>query len=234
MLTLLLLATPLSLPADGESADVPGVGRVTAVGAGVYSGPLPEDWEAVRSLGFAAVVCVDTLAPDAEGVTHVPCSYSGLSPGLATLRLPEGTVYVHCHHGKYRGPAAAVFLARRRGLPDAVAWERLAGTVGKYAGLKRDAMASVEAIASRESDDGGVLRRSMAELDRAFDAEGVTPEQATVIEQAFREAARDPSASESLVAELRESERLAGRLVRGESVTAELAERCDRCHNRHR
>jgi len=54
----------------------------------------------------------------------------------------DGTTYVHCHHGKHRGPAAAAVICRglkNWSADDAMTWLKQAGTGAEYPGLYRDA-----------------------------------------------------------------------------------------------
>src|SRR5690606_19020075 len=54
------------------------------------------------------------------------------------IRDLPGPVYIHCHHGKHRGPAAAAAAAVNLGLvspAEAVAFMKTAGTADSYAGL---------------------------------------------------------------------------------------------------
>ena len=74
---------------------------------------------------------------------HIPIGYDGIPPEKALLfakaftSLP-GPFYVHCHHGKHRGPAACA-LARMMidgiGAEQAVAEMKEAGTDPRYRGL---------------------------------------------------------------------------------------------------
>ena len=78
---------------------------------------------AMRAVGFA----VKARAADAA-LTRV-------------MREATGSVYVHCHHGKHRGPAAAAICGRAAGSLDQAAATRLlelAQTSPDYDGLWRD------------------------------------------------------------------------------------------------
>ena len=225
----------VTLPEEGRAQDVAGLGRVVNIGCGVYAGPLPDDFSKLKAVGFNYVICVDSVRPESGEVpvTFRPTPYSGLSSDVRSLELPDaGQVYVFCHHGRHRGPAAAVWLARRRGLSAAAGRSRLtiAGTGAEYAGLWQDALGSTDVVEPpAESDGPSLLRRSMAEADHAFDADNLTSDRRTLLSQAFREAARDADVSQALREELLE----AADEAKSADVRA-VRERCTDCHQRYR
>lgn len=75
----------------------------------------------LAALGYKVVLSVDGAIPEVElaakyglRYVHVPIGYDGIPEEaakqiLATADL-DGPVYVHCHHGKHRGPCAAQLL----------------------------------------------------------------------------------------------------------------------------
>ncbi len=103
-------------------------------------------------LGVKTIVSVDGAKPDVAAArkhglryVHLPIGYDGVpAERVAQLTraaaLPDGRIFVHCHHGKHRGPAAAaVMCAATAGWSPAraEAWLRQAGTADEYAGLYR-------------------------------------------------------------------------------------------------
>ena len=103
-------------------------------------------------LGVKTIVSVDGAKPDVAAArkhglryVHLPIGYDGVpAERVAQLTraaaLPDGRIFVHCHHGKHRGPAAvAVMCAATSGWSPAraEAWLRQAGTADEYAGLYR-------------------------------------------------------------------------------------------------
>ena len=133
-----------------------GIENAYRLGPGLWSGGEPHGDAAFRALaaaGVRTVVSVDGAKPDLATAhrhglryVHVPIGYDGLSEdavaALAALTAtpPYGGVFVHCHHGKHRGPTAAAIMARAAGAWDASraeAWQRTAGTSGDYSGLYR-------------------------------------------------------------------------------------------------
>jgi protein tyrosine phosphatase (PTP) superfamily phosphohydrolase (DUF442 family) len=140
-------AKPVKVDADG----LPNLVRLTD---GLYSGGVPDGdtgFATLRKLGVRTVISVDGARPDVETAhkyglryVHIPFGYDGV-PDEQALRLARavrdlpGPVYIHCHHGKHRSPAAAA-VARlctdeRCDVADALAGMKLAGTDPHYTGL---------------------------------------------------------------------------------------------------
>jgi len=92
------------------------------VHAKVISGGQPDGeaaFQELHRLGVKTVISVDGAAPDLElakkyglRYVHLPHGYDGIpEPRVQELakavRDLEGPIYIHCHHGKHRSPAAA-------------------------------------------------------------------------------------------------------------------------------
>jgi protein tyrosine phosphatase (PTP) superfamily phosphohydrolase (DUF442 family) len=122
----------------------------------IGQGAQPEGEEAfknLKALGYTTILSVDGSTPEVElaakyGLTyaHVPIGYDGVAVSeqveiIKAVKESPGPVYVHCHHGKHRGPAAAM-IAREAldgvSCDDAVKALELSGTSKDYAGLYRD------------------------------------------------------------------------------------------------
>jgi len=169
-------APPSSPPAPALDpvlvGDRPGLRNVVRLTDTLYSGSSPEGaagFQSLQDLGVTTVVSVDGAVPDAATAkrfglryAHLPVGYDGIpaetAKALARVLAAaekDGPVYVHCHHGKHRGPAAAVAGLRcldgRCTAAHAVAVLRMAGTDPKYAGLYRD----VEAMTVDEAAKAG-------------------------------------------------------------------------------
>lgn len=126
--TLLVAGVCVSIDssAQGPQAEkVQGIEHLLELTPQLYSGARPQskaDFQQLQHLGIETVVCVDGIAPRQEQLNkynlkliHLPTSYSGFSNqtlrSLAYVANKEtGKVFVHCHHGKHRGPAAACVL----------------------------------------------------------------------------------------------------------------------------
>lgn len=139
-------------PGSKTTAEVHHV-PVLVAGPGLFSGPSPveaHDFEELKALGVKTIISVDGARPElelakAEGMryVHIPVGYHGVSRDqtLAIARaikdLP-GPVYVHCHHGKHRGPTAvatAAIALGRINTEQAVAFMTVAQTAPSYTGL---------------------------------------------------------------------------------------------------
>ena len=131
-----------------------GLHNVHRLGETLYSGSSPDEegaFESLARLGVKTIISVDGAPPDIEAArthgvryVHLPITYGSVPHetlvGLvrATREL-SGPIYVHCHHGLHRGPAAAVSLWRcldRHVTADqALATMKVIGTADKYQGL---------------------------------------------------------------------------------------------------
>jgi protein tyrosine phosphatase (PTP) superfamily phosphohydrolase (DUF442 family) len=152
MVSAIALAAPPAgrTPVRVEASHLPNAYRVTDQ---VISGGLPEGeiaFEELARLGVKTVISVDGMTPDVETArrhglryVHLPHGYDrvpvdrGKELAKAVAELP-GPVYIHCHHGKHRSPAAAAVACIEAGLldpQDALAVLATAGTNPNYAGL---------------------------------------------------------------------------------------------------
>ena len=169
------LAQDVSAPADAsqdstlqrlESQHLP---NLVQVHRKVISGGLPEGDAAFRELaarGIKTIISVDGAKPDVDAAkrfglryVHLPHGYDGVPEARvkelakAVRELP-GPIYVHCHHGKHRSPAAAAAACVAAGFTSpelAVPILELAGTSKNYRGLYRS-VESVQPIDPSELD----------------------------------------------------------------------------------
>lgn len=126
----------------------------------VISGGLPAGDAAfaeLKSLGVKTVISVDGATPDVERAkkyglryVHLPHGYDGIgqqrTKELAkAVRELEGPIYIHCHHGKHRSPAAASVACVAAGLispKEALPILEVAGTSESYRGLYESAQSA--------------------------------------------------------------------------------------------
>ena len=148
-------SAPPSLRDRGEGA---GILNFAEVAPGLLRGAQPEgeaSFALLASLGVRTALSVDGARPDVEGAAkhgiryvHLPMEYSSI-PREEQVRIARtakdaqsaGGLFVHCHHGKHRGPAAAAiaWMARDGAAPEAaVAEMKRAGTDPRYEGLYAD------------------------------------------------------------------------------------------------
>jgi hypothetical protein len=150
------------------------------------------DFALLAKMGIKTIVSVDGATPDVTAAkkhglryVHVPIGYGGMSrdqqvllyKAFTTLKSP---FYVHCHHGKHRGPAACAIglMGCEAWTPEQVVAEmKLAGTATKYAGLyaigsdfrkpTAEELAAVKEIP--EVTPAAPFTQAMVDLDDAFD-----------------------------------------------------------------
>jgi hypothetical protein len=142
-------------PTETTPRDYPGLHNVVGYHAGFVTGSLPEGdagFDSLAAMGVKTIVNVDGAPGDVERASargiryvHLPIGYNGFDePRRRELMraVRDGTrtggVYLHCHHGKHRAPAAAGAVAVGLGwLTPEAAIERMkiAGTGPNYQGL---------------------------------------------------------------------------------------------------
>ena len=221
-----------AIPVAHEAAGLHNLHRVSG---NLWSGSNPEGdagFASLRSLGIKTVISVDGAAPEVAiaakyglRYVHLPVGYDGIPRERAwelakAVRDLPGPVYVHCQHGKHRGPAAAaairLCLDHDFTPEQAEAWMRQAGTDPRYTGLfglpknlKRPTKAELDAA---PADFPAVARvaditRAMVAVDRTWDklktakaANWPEPVQsagdAVLLTEHYREAKRLPLSAE--------------------------------------
>lgn len=244
---------------DPVPIDQPGLNHAYRVSDRIYSGGSPEGeagFAELERLGVKTIISVDGAVPDVEAAArhgiqyvHLPIGYDGV-PRQRVLELAkaaqisEGPIYVHCHHGKHRGPAgvAAIMMSLdpRWDSDRAEAWLALAGTDPRYLGLWKlprllvpPTAEEIEQVPPSFPSVGtvGDLARLMVHVDvtldrlkLAKDAGWTTPKghadidpshEALMLIEHYREAARVDAAS-------RLGTEFVGLLNRAESTAAEL------------
>jgi protein tyrosine phosphatase (PTP) superfamily phosphohydrolase (DUF442 family) len=211
--------------------DQPGIHNLMKVSPQIYSGSEPhgeEGFASLEALGVKTVISVDGAKPQVEiakqyGIryVHIPIGYDGVpdeaGKSLArAVKEVDGPIYVHCHHGKHRGPAAAAVACVASGAlnnEDARKILERAGTSRDYPGLWRDVEAYVppadgaelpELVETATVDS---FTAAMAQVDRAFDnlkllrdakwmvpkdqPDLVPPQEALLLQEGLHEAARN-------------------------------------------
>ena len=177
--------------------DLPGIPNAVRHHAHVVSGGIPADdqaFRALQSLGVRTLISVDGAQPDAARArrfgmryVHLPHGYDGISKqrgmelAKAVRELP-GPIYIHCHHGKHRSPAAAAVACIATGLvrpEDGPTLLATAGTSPDYRGL----FASV--VQAARIDDSALrdlqvefrervplppMAEAMVEIEQVFDS----------------------------------------------------------------
>lgn len=223
----------------------------------IYSGGQPEGndaFESLEMLGIRTIISVDGAAPDVDTArlhnmryVHLPIGYDGVPAPRAlamikAVRDLPGPVFIHCHHGKHRGPAAAALCAvavDNWSREQALAWMSEAGTAPEYRGLYRsvkslgvptDEELKAAAVVWPEQATVSTLVENMIAVDHDWDRlkafrdadfetaedDPVTPAQsARELTERFRELARSTMAidrGEKFAAAAREAGQAADKL----------------------
>jgi cytochrome c556 len=190
---LLFLQPNFSAAQQEVPHEMPGLHNLVQLSADVYSGSEPDGevaFASLKKLGVQTIVSVDGATPRIDlakkyGIryVHIPFGYDAI-PLAAQLSLTRAAreaktpLYIHCHHGKHRGPAAAALVCRVKGIADLAGSLKImqnAGTSRDYKGLWRDVesftvpsadtqLPELVEVAQVES-----LAAAMARIDRNFD-----------------------------------------------------------------
>jgi protein tyrosine phosphatase (PTP) superfamily phosphohydrolase (DUF442 family) len=251
--------TPLLTTAQAPTGDWPGLHNVLPVTDKLLSGSSPDNDDGFRSLqvlGVRTIISVDGSKPDVESArrfglryVHLPIGYDGV-PREQALRIAKavrdlpGKVYIHCHHGQHRGPAAAAVarlcLDESCPVEAAVDLMRRAGADPHYAGLyasardlRRPSPDELDRIPDNFPEVAPVpaLAGQMVAIDNRWDelktvkaagwrtppghADLDPPHEALQLRELFREAARLPDVA-------RRPEDFRRRLSEAESAAKEL------------
>src|SRR5262245_6195509 len=111
----------------------------------------------LKELGVRTIISVDGARPDVElakkyglRYVHLPHGYDGVPDERAkelakAVRDLPGPIYIHCHHGHHRSPAAAAVACVAVGFlrpESALTVLKTAGTSENYRGLYQSALAA--------------------------------------------------------------------------------------------
>lgn len=231
-----------------EPLQLPGIHNAFRVTPQVFSGSQPDGdaaFAALANLGVKTVISVDGGKPDIAAARkhgiryiHLPIGYDG----VPAARIPElvsaaggEKIFVHCHHGKHRGPAAvAVICEASAGWSPttAKAWLREAGTSEEYAGLYRS-VAEFRPVTKEQLAKVGPLPEvaitpglvdAMVAIDERYDAlkaaqkngwKTAAENEATLLWEHFRELARNDDT-------LKRSDDFRSKLAEGETAADRL------------
>lgn len=174
-----------------------GLHNVYHLSSNIISGSEPHGVTALKRLaakGIRSIISVDGKVPDADAAhklgmryAHIPIQYNGISPEQMLLlakafREMPAPFYVHCFHGRHRGPAAAAIgriardgTSREQALAEMRQW---CGTSPSYSGLFQsvasqqvpppEATEALKALIPEASPLTG-FRQLMIEAPRSFD-----------------------------------------------------------------
>lgn len=227
-------------------------------------------FQALAADGIATVVSVDGVAPDLQlakqaglRYVHIPFGYDGIPQTAAlsvarVVRDTDGKIFIHCHHGRHRGPAAAAIACIIDGSADANRAKEilaLAGTSKDYLGLWKDVSnfrappPNVALPCLHEVAPLKPLTTSMAELGREFEAlknaaQHEKLRHAVLIHENLKESFRSSKNEESAAYMKLTKQSLAAASEIRETLTAghteinhlvkALNKTCAACHEAHR
>ena len=189
-------ASEVQLPAQEPINDC-GLRNAFRLSENIYSGSEPNSAEAfgrLQAWGVKTVISVDGKAPDVEAAArhglryvHLPLHYKGIEAEILarlvkTFREMPRPFYVHCFHGRHRGPAAAAVgrlvldgVSRETALAEMRQWCGTSSTYsGLYGSIARAELPSPQQSASLDWDFPSrhpvrAFRASMADLARCYD-----------------------------------------------------------------
>jgi protein tyrosine phosphatase (PTP) superfamily phosphohydrolase (DUF442 family) len=190
----LALAVPNDPP---ERIEAPSIENLYRLAPGLYSGGQPEGeagFSTLRRLGIRTIISVDGPRPDVESArrqgiryVHLPVGYDEITPEQAARLVKAagespGPVFIHCHHGLHRGPAAAALCGMALhgwSKAHARAWLERAGTSPDYTGLfatvdrftpPSDAeLAAIDPAELPEAAEVPALVEAMGHIDATWD-----------------------------------------------------------------
>lgn len=165
-------ANRITLP-KVKPEEAPGLHNIFKLSKNIISGSEPHGEEAIKKIsemGVKTILSVDGKVPDAElaakygmKYVHVPIQYKGITDEeltqiSKTFREQQGPFFVHCFHGKHRGPAAAEIgrlvldgIPRGEAIAEMRQW---CGTAASYEGLyKTIAVGSIPSEGQTRSYD---------------------------------------------------------------------------------
>ncbi len=274
-MTARLLALGAILAGGLVAADAPtgprpttGLHNLRYLTARVLSGSSPDGadgFASLKRLGVRTLVSVDGATPEVElaarcglRYVHLPVGYDGIPPAqlariAKALRDLPGPIYLHCHHGKHRGPAAATSALVCLGElspDDAVRAMRDAGTDPRYAGLlglphtlrplsagDLDRVPSDFPAQAPTAD----LTQRMVQIDATWERLKARPDAAAALQlqEHYREARRLTEVARrgvAFTARLAEAEAAAGRLGASPTPREVTASQklCVQCHAKFR
>lgn len=153
---MLLLFMHLGSALAADSIQSKHLHNAFAVTPKFYSGSSPENeagFAELAKFGVKTIISVDGATPNVEEAkkhglkyVHLPFGYDGVPTNrvvelVKAAQTLEGPFYVHCHHGKHRGPTAVAIMCEAvSGWSTNLAeqWLRQAGTAADYPGLYRN------------------------------------------------------------------------------------------------
>lgn len=265
--------TITALAREPDSADSVEIPNTLKCSDRITSGAEPvtqAHFSHLADIGIQTIISVDGVRPSLElanqrqlRYVHIPFGYDGIPESAAlsiarVVRETDGKIFVHCHHGKHRGPAAAAIACMVEGTADANRAKELlslAGTSKDYSGLWKDVSnfkppaSNVTLPALHEVAPLKPLTTSMAELGREFEVLKKADRDEKLrhavlihenLKESFRSSKNEESAAymkltkQSLAAASEIRETLAAGRTEINHLVKALNKTCAACHEAHR
>ena len=174
-----------SVPKASDAAPPEALHNVHALNARVISGAVPDSdaaFDELRAMGVKTIISVDGATPDVQAAeargmryVHIPITYAQVTEAeqlqiARAIRDLPGPVYVHCHHGKHRSPAAVASAGVALGMvspEEGVAFMKNAGTAPDYEGL-------YACVATAELLESSVIDAASSDFPSVHKARGMT------------------------------------------------------------
>lgn len=164
----------------------PGVENLIRITPTLFSGAQPigaQGFKTLQKLGIRTIVSVDGAFPDVKAAklagmsyVHIPISYGKVSDeGLLSIlhaqQALEKPVFVHCHHGKHRGPTAAALMTIMSG----ACKKEEAGKILEFCGTSNNYSGLWESVRNYKLPNSGIL------LPPLMSREDIDPATATMV-----------------------------------------------------
>lgn len=275
----LLLISPVFSQTEVVRVAAPAIENFRIIHPHLCSGAQPReeaDFAALKTFGVKTIVCVDGTQPQVQlakkyglRYVHIPLPYSGISLEASRMLTQvvkecDTPIFVHCHHGLHRGPAAAAVCGIVQGAfsnSTAIEFLKSVGTSPEYAGLYRDVSrfkllsedeaAQLKPVVLVEQAEVEQLSDVMLRIEKHFSIIGreakrdhanfsLTAQQLLAMGEEFQEAARlqkqHPELKDKFlkVAELALSLQHQGEKMVPATVFKLLEQRCILCHAENR
>lgn len=258
--------------------EIKGIENLRQVTPQLLTGSQPDGEAAFQELarrGVKVIISVDGASPEVElahkfglRYVHIPIGYDQIKPqsraDLVEATKPGGgKVFLHCHHGRHRGPAAAAYCGMAQGQltsEQAAALLKAAGTKADYTGLwdavRKFEPPQIEAGPLVETAEVEPLTTSMVHIDHAWaeiDRQVKSGEvddwkqlvrEALLLHEEFREIPRtskltDEDLKKLVEAAIQDTEELHKAAEKNDlavlkTASQKVARGCAACHAKHR
>ena len=230
----------------------------------IYSGAQPKGEDSfvyLKQQRIKTIISVDGQVPNIGlakkyglNYVHIPVGYDGIpieaqKALLNVLRTKQAPYFIHCHHGKHRGPTATAILSILDGSTkgESIKILKTAGTNPEYKGLWKSVEEFKPSLKEplpelQEISPTSPLVSAMIMVDSAHDKlkKSRTKEELIYLKEGFLETERTlTSENDELYRKyLNQSLKITNRLLdvfpKNEKLLRELSNLCKKCHKAYR